>query len=111
MKPTAPRIGHWVRMPDLDDVVGGVFVVRGHVQANQDALTVEVPHVCQRLYKAPLPRRPLILPPEPIPHDRPAELGLLQSFQDRLGVQLLQNSCKRQKRGIITLTLRFHRFG
>lgn len=79
---------------DLDDVVGGVFVIRGHVQANQDALTVDVPHVRQRLQKAPLPRRPPVLPPEPVSHHGPPELGLFQRLQHRLGVQPLQYTWK-----------------
>lgn len=91
----APHKGQRVKASDLDDVVGGVFVIRGHVQANQDALTVEVPNVRQRLHKAPLPRRPLVVPPEPVSHDGPAELGLFQRLQHRLGVQLLQQSWNR----------------
>lgn len=79
-------------MSDLDDVVGGVFVIGGDVQANQGALTVQVPHLCQRLQEAPLLRRPLKLPAEPIPHNRPPKLGLFQRLQHRFGVQLLQYS-------------------
>lgn len=41
-------------MSDLDDVVQGVFVIGGDVQANQDTLTVLVPHFCQGLQEVPL---------------------------------------------------------
>lgn len=85
----------WGGASDLDDVVGGVFVIGGHVQPNQDALAVLVPHVRQRLQEAPLPRRPRVLPPEPVSHHRPAELGLLQRFQHGLRVQPLQHSWNR----------------
>ena len=44
-----------VKTSDLDDVVGGVFVVRGDVEADQDALTVQVSHIRQRPQEAPLP--------------------------------------------------------
>lgn len=77
---------------DLDDVVGGVFVIWGDVQANQDALTVLVPHLCQCLQEVPLTCRPLILPSKPIPHNRPPKLQLFKCFQHRFGVHLLQCS-------------------
>lgn len=47
-------MGYEGKMSDLDNVVRGVFVIRGDVQANQDALTVLIPHRCQRLQEAPL---------------------------------------------------------
>lgn len=79
-------------MSHLDDVVRGVFVIWGHIQADQDALTVQVPYTRQCLHEAPLTRRPLILPTKPVPHDWPPKLWLFQGFQHWLGIQLLQYS-------------------
>lgn len=79
-------------MSDLDDVMRGVFVIGGDVEANQDALTVQVPHLRQRPQEAPVLRRPLILSAEPIPNNGPAKLGLFERSQHGFGVQLLQYS-------------------
>lgn len=83
-------------MSDLDDVMRGVFVIRGDVEADQDALTVQVPHLRQRPQEAPVLRRPLILGAEPVPNDGPPKLGLFERFQNGFGVQLLQYSCNTQ---------------
>lgn len=90
-------------MSDLDHVVGGVFVIGGDVQANQHTPAVQVPHRRQRLQEAPLLRRPLIVPAEAIPHNRPPKLGLFQRFQDWFGVEDLQYSYVSKHR-VICLT-------
>lgn len=79
-------------MSDLDDVMRGVFVIRGDVEANQDALTVQVPHLRQRPQEAPVLRRPLILSAEPVPNSGPPKLGLFECSQHGFGVQPLQCS-------------------
>ena len=79
------------RISDLDDVVWGVLVVGGDVQADQDALAVLVPHLHQGLQEAPVSRRPLMLAAELVPHDGPPELWLPERSQHGFGVHLLQH--------------------